>query len=936
MANLIFADYAATQLAANVAASGAQTTIIVVSSAGFPNPVNPQYFYATLADSGSAGQQRREVVKVIAIAGSSWTVVRGQGGTSPTQFSPGDFVELRWCKAYADDLAAIVSGGAPTTSAYVLAAPDAGLPNRRILTGSGRVSVVDGGATNPITLDLVASGTDNTKLSLMPANTIKGNNTAAPANPIDLTPAQAAILIGAISGNGVISISAGLISARPAPGVNGRVWLATDDGTISRDNGASWFVLEPALTGDVTSTAGLSATTIAAHAVTNAKLAQVPGATFKGNPLGSTADAQDMAGAVAVNLLPVFGPSGAPSKGIVPAPGAVAGQRMFLREDQSWAVPYGAFYSVKDYGALGNGSADDTAAINAAFAAMPTAGGVLYFPAGTYKVTAALTPWSKVMTVMGDGWNASNIATNSSVLDVVTVTNSVHITNLRFAPSVARTAGNEIKITTGQQVAIDNCIFAGAFCDIDMEGTVGQVWIDTCIFLYETPATGIGVLVNTNGSSIVIENCLFDAPVGAQPKAGVQINQCGDVTLHALQIIHHGQNLLITPTTGQFATAVYVTNCMFDTGTTGVTIQPTGSGQVYRCNFIGCWFASSAAQGIRIIGGGATTVNGIDFIDCQCIVNGSHGVQVDAGALNIRFIGGQFAQNTGDGLQFNTTDFAVIGVRSGNTMAAGGNTGYGVNVNQTTCDRFVVTANDLNGNSISGLNNVSTQLNWITGQNLGDTGKPFFRGNSLVSDTSNATDALRFLITSSVVNGSGSFGVAPNGTSLLASMRLYGGSNLNLPMPVLELRTDAGAGLHTIRSNVINGGTLLPIAVFFAGLGAATQWDQAGNMAHKFAIADQGYSLQVPASGFALTIPNGCSSLLLNPAGVLATGTITMPAAPVDGQIVRIATTQTVTALTLNANAGQTISGNVTTLSATAPASYMYVLSLAKWLKIGS
>jgi hypothetical protein len=43
-----------------------------------------------------------------------------------------------------------------------------------------------------------------------------------------------------------------------------------------------------------------------------------------------------------------------------------------------------------------------------------------------------------------------------------------------------------------------------------------------------------------------------------------------------------------------------------------------------------------------------------------------------------------------------------------------------------------------------------------------------------------------------------------------------------------------------------------------------------------------------------------------------------------------------VTALTLNANAGQTISGNVTTLTATAPASYMYVLSLAKWLKIGS
>jgi hypothetical protein len=142
--------------------------------------------------------------------------------------------------------------------------------------------------------------------------------------------------------------------------------------------------------------------------------------------------------------------------------------------------------------------------------------------------------------------------------------------------------------------------------------------------------------------------------------------------------------------------------------------------------------------------------------------------------------------------------------------------------------------------------------------------------------------------------------------------------------------------VHTIRSNALFGASLMPIAIFFAALGEATRWDILGNMAHKFAIADQGYSLQVPASGGSLTIPNGCSSLLLNPAGVLATLTITMPAAPVDGQIVRLATTQTVTALTLNANAGQTISGNVTTLSATAPASYIYVLSLTKWIKIGS
>src|SRR5205823_1393392 len=91
--------------------------------------------------------------------------------------------------------------------------------------------------------------------------------------------------------------------------------------------------------------------------------------------------------------------------------------------------------------------------------------------------------------------------------------------------------------------------------------------------------------------------------------------------------------------------------------------------------------------------------------------------------------------------------------------------------------------------------------------------------------------------------------------------------------------------------------------------------DALGNLAHLKAIADQSKSLQVPTTGFSITIGAGVSTLLLNPAGTLATGSITMPAVPVDGQIVRLATTQTVTALTLAANTGHTISGNVTTLT---------------------
>ena len=50
------------------------------------------------------------------------------------------------------------------------------------------------------------------------------------------------------------------------------------------------------------------------------------------------------------------------------------------------------FYNVKDYGAVGDGTADDTAAIqNTMDAAMHDGGGTVVFPAGTYRTTSTLT-----------------------------------------------------------------------------------------------------------------------------------------------------------------------------------------------------------------------------------------------------------------------------------------------------------------------------------------------------------------------------------------------------------------------------------------------------------------------------------------------------------------------------------------------------------------
>jgi hypothetical protein len=98
---------------------------------------------------------------------------------------------------------------------------------------------------------------------------------------------------------------------------------------------------------------------------------------------------------------------------------------------------------------------------------------------------------------------------------------------------------------------------------------------------------------------------------------------------------------------------------------------------------------------------------------------------------------------------------------------------------------------------------------------------------------------------------------------------------------------------------------------------------------------DQSLSLQVPTTGFAITIAKACGLLILDPAGTLASGTITLPAAPMNGQICKISSSKAITALTLSPSAGQTLNGALTTLPANGFAEYTYVTSTTTWYRTG-
>jgi hypothetical protein len=171
--------------------------------------------------------------------------------------------------------------------------------------------------------------------------------------------------------------------------------------------------------------------------------------------------------------------------------------------------------SVKDYGAKGDGVADDTAAIQAAEnarAALPT-GGILYFPPGAYKVTPgpvtriAIIVSGTNFEVRGAGEDKSNVNMADNVGDYLamfatlsnpTVTSGMSFRDITLngnsannvitdiAPLFANKPRYAIRHFSGQRVRVKDC----RFTSWDNINTVA--------------------VNSSNAADVTIQNCLFD------------------------------------------------------------------------------------------------------------------------------------------------------------------------------------------------------------------------------------------------------------------------------------------------------------------------------------------------------------------------------------------------------------------------------------------
>jgi len=106
-----------------------------------------------------------------------------------------------------------------------------------------------------------------------------------------------------------------------------------------------------------------------------------------------------------------------------------------------------------------------------------------------------------------------------------------------------------------------------------------------------------------------------------------------------------------------------------------------------------------------------------------------------------------------------------------------------------------------------------------------------------------------------------------------------------------------------------------------------------------FASPTLAVNLYVPATGFNIAAPTPVAQqqwILLQPAGPLAAGTVTLPLDTLtpDGTEILITSTQTITAFSIGLNGAAAIYGGVTTLTAGAAVRYRYYESTNSWYNI--
>jgi len=168
-------------------------------------------------------------------------------------------------------------------------------------------------------------------------------------------------------------------------------------------------------------------------------------------------------------------------------------------------------FNVQDFGATGNGSTDDSAAINAAITAANTAGGgTVYFPSGDYKTDSQVVLQSDIE-LRGD-MNARLMPSDLVPLQAYYANNesNIRIEGLVFEGTGTQFTGNQrlVQLDSCSEVQIHNCTFRKARQTGVVVDNCDQGRLSECVF---ENSYFYGLSIRNGCVSWVVSDCVFFA-----------------------------------------------------------------------------------------------------------------------------------------------------------------------------------------------------------------------------------------------------------------------------------------------------------------------------------------------------------------------------------------------------------------------------------------
>jgi len=361
---------------------------------------------------------------------------------------------------------------------------------------------------------------------------------------------------------------------------------------------------------------------------------------------------------------------------------------------------------VKDFGAVGDGSTDDTAAFNSAHTAAAAVNGSVYVPgtAAGYKISGTIVAKAPMY---GDGFSTV-LTTSSATANVITcAVQGVTLRDFQITTSVTRTAGNYISTSGAYYFSIVRVHMFNWWNCVSIGGAATTYMRMVDCFLNTITSGGTAIVVNTTGGGCVdhvFQNVLIGGPSsGAQCSGGILINNAGDITLDHVSTVKCGTGLNLAPGTGQAIQALYCTNSFFDSGTgTGVQFNMTGTGSIQLAKFVNVWSCTNT-NGFVLGATASGTCLRSEFINCVGSNNaGGQGFIINyTGVTDTLVYGGSFSANTnGFYAVSGVTKFKVRDVVLGATGQFAANSSNGL-VLAGSNDNFNIEGCSVTGYSIS-------------------------------------------------------------------------------------------------------------------------------------------------------------------------------------------------------------------------------------------